>query len=155
MGNKKEYAFTYQKKYRKTPMGRASYLLNNYNNIDEKYGRGKGDLTPEWIVENIISKPCAHCGITGWNVIGCNRLDNSKPHTKDNVEPCCWNCNNKLHYDDVSTKVYQYTFDGKLVKIWNSASECGRNGFMQSHVTECVNGKKKQYKGYLWFDHLL
>lgn len=26
----------------------------------------------------------------------CNRIDNSKPHTKDNVEPCCKSCNSRL-----------------------------------------------------------
>lgn len=82
--------------YYNTPIGRAKYLLNSYNTTDIIKGRGKGDLTPEWIVENIFTKPCAHCGKEGWNVIGCNRLNNSKPHTKDNVEPCCWECNSRL-----------------------------------------------------------
>ena len=80
---------------RNTKLGRARSLLNAYNQADESRGRGKGDLTPKWIVENIFTKPCAHCGVTGWDIIGCNRLDNSKPHTKDNVEPCCFKCNLK------------------------------------------------------------
>ena len=82
----------YMRRYRKTPMGRANELLRRYIKMDEIKNRGKGDLTTKWIVENIFSKPCAHCGKIGWDVIGCNRLDNSKPHTKDNVEPCCWDC---------------------------------------------------------------
>lgn len=86
----------YQKKYSKTPYGRALCLINGYNQKDKKYKRGKGDLTAQWIVDNIFSKPCAHCGKEGWEVIGCNRLDNSLPHTMDNVEPCCFNCNRKL-----------------------------------------------------------
>lgn len=92
----KEYYKEYAKKYRKTPMGRAANLLGNYNTEDKKHNRGKGDLTAEWIVENIFSKPCAHCGKEGWEKIGCNRIDNDKPHTKDNVEPCCEECNKKL-----------------------------------------------------------
>lgn len=153
MGNKKDYAFKYQKKYRDTPIGRAFYMVTNYNNADSKYERGKGDLTPKWIVENILFQPCVHCGKTGWDIIGCNRLDNSKPHTMDNVEPCCKECNDKLHYDEIRKKVYQYTLDGQLVREWDSASECGRNGFMQGHVSECLRGLKKQYKGYLWLNH--
>lgn len=86
----------YDKQYRKTPMGRASHLLMAYNQSDKKHNRGKGNLTAEWIVENIFSKPCTHCGISGWEVIGCNRIDNDKPHTKDNVEPCCGKCNINL-----------------------------------------------------------
>lgn len=94
--NHKEEKREYCNSYRKTPMGRASYLRSAYIKEDEKYNRGKCDLTAEWIVEHIFSQPCAHCGKTGWDVIGCNRLDNSKPHTKDNVEPCCFECNIKL-----------------------------------------------------------
>lgn len=90
------YEIQYLKDYRKTPMGRAKTLLSNYNRNDKIHNRGKGDLTAKWIVENIFSKPCAHCGKEGWQIIGCNRLDNSKPHSKDNVEPCCRECNIKL-----------------------------------------------------------
>lgn len=60
MEQKKDYF----KKYFKTPIGRASILLNHYNEKDLRHNRGKGDLTPQWIVENIFSKPCAHCGET-------------------------------------------------------------------------------------------
>ena len=81
-------------------MDRAKNILSAYNQKDALYGRGKGDLTAKWIVENIFSKPCAHCGKEGWKVIGCNRLDNTKPHSKDNVEPCCLECNLKLAVED-------------------------------------------------------
>ena len=80
----------------KTPMGRACRLVGGYNDEDKKHGRGKGNLTSKWVYDNILFKPCVHCGKEGWDVIGCNRLDNTKPHTKDNVEPCCKECNLKL-----------------------------------------------------------
>lgn len=85
-----------RKEMRHNPIYRAKSLLCKYNIRDRNNGLGKGDLTPEWIVENIFTKPCAHCGKKGWDVIGCNRLDNTKPHTMDNVEPCCGECNVKL-----------------------------------------------------------
>lgn len=81
------------KEYRKTPMGRAVLLVSNYKRHDRMENRGEGNLTAKWIVDNIFSKPCTHCGETDWTKIGCNRLDNSKPHTMDNVEPCCFKCN--------------------------------------------------------------
>lgn len=86
----------YRKNWCYKPIGRACSLLSAYNQADMLYNRGKGDLTAKWIVENIFSKPCAHCGKEGWKIIGCNRLDNTKPHSKDNVEPCCRDCNLKL-----------------------------------------------------------
>lgn len=148
------------KLYHQTPMWRAYNLLNRYNQSDKKYNRGKGDLTAEWILESIMSKPCVHCGKSGWEVIGCNRIDNSKPHTMDNVEPCCCECNLKLSAEqkktdfinrqDLAKQVYQYTLDGKLVGIWPSTRECGRNGFDQGAVSKCCRGELQTYKGYIW-----
>lgn len=55
-----------------------------------------------------------------------------------------------LNRQDKSKKVVQYTLDGKLVKIWNSIMECGRNGFHHSNVSECCRGNRKQHKGFIW-----
>lgn len=144
--NKKEWLKEYREKWFKTPIGRAWNLVSAYNEADKKGGRGKGDLTAKWIVENIFTKPCAHCGKTGWDVIGCNRLDNSKPHTKDNVEPCCRECN--THYG--KKKIYQYTLDDKLVNTYNSFKECETVGFCRSSIYRVIKGLFKQYKGYKW-----
>lgn len=75
---------------------RANYLIQGYKKDDKKYNRGECTLTSRWIIDKILFKPCAHCGKKGWDVIGCNRLDNSKPHTENNVEPCCFKCNVKI-----------------------------------------------------------
>ena len=53
----------------------------------------------------------------------------------------------KLHHSKI---VYQYTLDGKLVKIWESQSECGRNGYNQSAISACCRGEHKTHKGYKW-----
>ena len=146
--NKKKIA-NYEKERAKTINGRASHLIGAYNMADKLMGRGKGDLTIPWVIENIFSKPCAHCGKTGWNIIGCNRIDNTKPHTMDNVEPCCLECNVKIQGKDSSKNVYQYTFNGELVKIWNSTKECSESGF--THAAEVARGERKQDKGYKFY----
>ena len=56
----------------------------------------------------------------------------------------------KLNREDQSKQVYQYTLDGELVRVWSSTRECGRNGFSQSAISNCCNGKLKTYKGYKW-----
>ena len=43
---------------------RAKSLVQNYRVEDKKYNRGECTLTADWIIENIFSKPCAHCGKT-------------------------------------------------------------------------------------------
>lgn len=85
----------YFKQYNQTPIGRAANILNQYKIADEKHKRGECDLTPKWIVDNIFSQPCHYCKKRNWHKIGCDRIDNSKPHTMDNVVPCCEECNKK------------------------------------------------------------
>ena len=135
-------------------MFRALNLLNRYKNNDKKYNRGESDLTAQWIMDNIFTKPCSHCGKTGWNVIGCNRLDNTKPHTIDNVEPCCFECNNKL--GNPPKKVFQYSIDGKLVNIYPSINEASKTLNIQpSNISKCCNNIYKTAYGYIWrFDQL-
>ena len=40
--------------------------------------------------------------------------------------------------------------DGKLVFTFQSTQEAGRNGFIQSNVSACCNGKSKTHKGFEW-----
>ena len=49
-----------------------------------------------------------------------------------------------------SKPVLQLTLDGELIREWPSIMECERNGFNQSHVCLCCNGKQKTYKGFKW-----
>lgn len=139
-----------RKEWYHTPIGRASSLMTAYKTADKKANRGECTLTTQWIVDNILFKPCAHCGKIGWDIIGCNRLNNDLPHTPDNVEPCCLKCNIKMSGIDLSVKVYQYTLEGELVKIWDSFADCNRMGYDASNVHKCCNGKIKHFKGYLW-----
>lgn len=85
----------YFAKYYRTPMGKAVCIAANYDREDEKYNRGKCTLTPIWIIDNIFPMPCHYCGDMGWEIMGCDRVDNSLPHTPDNVVPCCAECNRK------------------------------------------------------------
>lgn len=84
-------------RYGNTPKGRAIRLMCNYRHTDKRDGyKETVDFDVQWMVDNILYKPCAHCGETDWHKIGCNRIDNTKGHTMDNVEPCCKPCNDKL-----------------------------------------------------------
>ena len=94
----REKKLEYQKQYKKSPMGRANNLLSAYKKSDIKYNRGECTLTAKWIVENIFSgQKCHYCDETDWHKLGCDRIDNTLPHTPDNVVPCCFKCNCKKH----------------------------------------------------------
>ena len=84
----KEYQKEYQSKYYIN--NKEKYLLMGYKSQDKKHNLDC-DLTVQWIIDNITSKPCNYCG--NMINIGCDRIDNNKGHTKDNVISCCTICN--------------------------------------------------------------
>lgn len=84
-----------KRKYHLTQKGRAVNLCGSYKYSDKKYNRGECTLTAEWIVENIFTSKCSYCGKDDWRELGCDRIDNSKPHTPNNVVCCCQECNTK------------------------------------------------------------
>lgn len=69
----------------------------------------------------------------------------SEEHKKKLSESIKGKTNIKL-----SKTVLQFTLDGVFIREWPSAAECGRNGFSQSAVSRCCNGKLPHYKGYKW-----
>lgn len=79
-----------QNRYAKTPKGRALFMLKSYQRVDKAKG-ASCDLTQDFLLEEIICKPCIYCGDT--DRIGCDRVDNNLPHIKANVVPCCPDCN--------------------------------------------------------------
>ena len=49
-----------------------------------------------------------------------------------------------------STKVVQLTMDGKVVKVWDSMNDAKRKGYHAGHISNCCNGLKPQYRGFIW-----
>jgi hypothetical protein len=48
-------------------------------------------------------------------------------------------------------KVAQYTLDGKIINLWGSAAEIGReNGYCRGFITACCLGYKKTAYGFRW-----
>lgn len=74
--------------------------------------------------------------------------------TNNHVENLEWidrEEHDKLHCEERKIKVYQYTIDGRLIKVWNSATEVARElGLNQSHIWGCCNNKRKTHGGFKW-----
>lgn len=49
-----------------------------------------------------------------------------------------------------SKKVFQYSKEYELIKIWPSVRDCGRNGFDHRTISSCCLGKQKTHRGYIW-----
>lgn len=167
--NKKELQTQYIKKYRNTLKGHSVNVLSHCKWMDKVAGRPQGDLTVEWIMKTIING-CAHkneCGTTDWREVGLNRLDNSLSHTKDNCEPCCKKCNDRLAAKEKAEKkakqVDQIDLEnGKIINTYTSIREAAEavNGD-KTIVRRCCNGgffdktrgkwhNSNSYKGYKW-----
>ena len=92
-----------------------------------------------------------------------NHIDENKENNRvDNLE---WkspkgNCNHgtrnerlrktQINDPNKSKRVLQFTKSRELIREWSSTQECGRNGFDQSAVSKCCNGKLPHYKGFCW-----
>lgn len=124
---------------------RSYYKIDLYSNSERK-----PKLVHRLVAETFIPNPN--------NLPEVNHKDGNG--LNDNVENLEW-CDRKYNneYSNLQEeltnkkkkKVYQYTLDGELVKIWDSTRECSRNGFSQSSVSSCCLGKQiKPYKGYKW-----
>lgn len=70
---------------------KASKMISSYKIKDRKNSCTECDITVDWMIEHILKKPCIYCGDV--HRVGCDRIDNTKGHTKDNVIPCCVECN--------------------------------------------------------------
>ena len=44
----------------------------------------------------------------------------------------------------------QFTMDGKFVRTWSSMAEAKANGYNISKICECISGKRKHHRHFLW-----
>ena len=161
--NKEKCREAVKRWYEEHPMeARANGQISSYRTMDIRNGFGDViDFDANWMVKNIYTKPCPHCGRSGWENMGCNRIDNKKPHTKDNVEPCCGKCNNDLaaEYNKkrYSKKLIQIIIKDGSVKEWDSVKNASKTlGYNQSAIADACRGeysthKAHEYKESLWY----
>lgn len=78
-------------RYMKTAKGRAMMLAKAYLRVDRENGM-EGDVTQSFLMNNIFPSACTYCGLSD-ELMGCDRVDNSKGHLQSNVVPACRTCN--------------------------------------------------------------
>jgi len=76
-------------KDKKKQNNKISKMLSAYKNKDKKRNF-EFNLDKDFL-KNIVKSECVYCGSK--KNVGCDRIDNKKGHTKDNVLPCCNECN--------------------------------------------------------------
>jgi len=50
----------------------------------------------------------------------------------------------------IMIKIKQMTMNGKLIKIWDSATTAGRNGYSQSKIVDALKNRREYYRGSKW-----
>lgn len=135
------------------------------------------DFDGKWIVDNIFTNECIYCGESDWHKLGCDRKDNSKPHTKDNVVCCCTRCNklrsdkftvdemkeigavikriekrHKNYYHRLGKKVACFTTSGELLKEYPCAEQTQEDGYAPRIVRRACQKYNEgyRYRGMLW-----
>lgn len=153
---------------------KANKLKYRYNDYDKNKFGIKNDLDSDWILKHIIQCSCTYCGEKDWNKLGCDRIDNSKPHNKDNVLCSCGRCNvlrgNRFSVDDMKEigevikriekrntvyhvakkkgkTVAKIDCEGNIVKIYPSTVETAIDGYDRSCVGKACNSYVTK-KGY-------
>ncbi len=122
-------------------------------------------LVAETFLPNPEGKPCINHKIEGKKGKKINMVifneDGTIDKKRTTIEWCTAKENNDYgtHNERVSKtmtngklskKVLQFSLTGELIREWPSTAECERNGFNKGKVSECCNGKRKTYKGFIW-----
>lgn len=100
---KKSKSIAMMKYYNKTKI--SVHRVRSYKQMDKKRGL-IFDLSLKWYEENIHDKPCHYC-FDNLTAVGCDRIDNKQGHTKENVVPCCIDCNR--------TRMDNYSYEEMII----------------------------------------
>ena len=153
--------------YQRTRHGIASRIYSHQRRNSRSRNYAMPNYSLDELRDWIFSQPNFNKLFDDWVESGyskdktpsCDRIDDYKSYTFDNIQILTWSENNQKHYDDVknginnkiSKAVIQLTKDGIMINEYYSINHAGREtGIERSHIGRCCRGKLKTSGGFKW-----
>lgn len=163
----------YNKEYRRTKRGWAT----TQRNTQSRSSKVRGHVQPNYNYEELLEWADKQQGFNElfkqWEYSdyerdlrpSCDRLDDDKPYTFDNLQIITQKENvlkgarsqkakdnmTRAVQDKLGISVSKYGKDGVFIESYVSIGEAGRqNEIDQSNITKCCKGKSKTSGGYIW-----
>lgn len=155
------------KKYHRTEEGLLTQIYSNQKQNSKARGHKPPNYTKEelgvWcFAQKIWDKLFGNWKKSGHKkelIPSCDRDDDYKPYTLDNIKLKTWEENNAKGHKDiregrnnkVNRAILQYTKDGVFVKEHYSINQAGRTiGINFKDICSCCQGKRKSAGGFIW-----
>jgi hypothetical protein len=154
------------KEYRRSAKGHAVQLFND----QKKNCRARGHNAPSYTKDEFVSyllQSDNYCKLhTEWILSdyekdlspSCDRIDENKTYSFDNIQLCTWKENNergyanrKVGHNNKQSRLVGKVINGEVIETYHSVNEAGRdNNISAGHISEVAYGKRKQVGGYKW-----
>ncbi|RKZ96881.1 MAG: hypothetical protein DRQ46_06375 [Gammaproteobacteria bacterium] len=131
-------------------------------------GHPAPDYTQQQLIDWCLAQPLYHRLHKAWKQSGyvkklapsCDRVDDYKPYTLDNIQLMTWEENYSKHFkgriegvaNQLSKKVVQiHKNTGKVIQSFYSTRDAERKvGVSQSNIVSVCKGKRKTAGGFKW-----
>lgn len=117
--------------------------------LSDNYGNAKTYLVHRVVFEAVTGEPIPE----GMQVNHINEIKTDNRFCNLNIMTCKenirWGSGIERCHKAQSKRVGAFK-NNELVITFSSTNEAGRQGFNQSSVAACCNGKRKTHKGYEW-----
>lgn len=156
------------KRKRTATKNRLASMMYGHQKVNSKRrGHPKPEYSVKELREWLLSQEKYHklhqewvkSGFDKMKIPSCDRLDDYKPYTFDNIRLVTWQENLKKAAEDIISgtnrktckPIKQYSKTGEFIKEHYSIASAARSiDGNRKHITKCKNGTRKSASGFIW-----